>query len=41
VPDLRERNRVFRDAHPGTERALMNAIFFADLIDRPRGAYED
>jgi hypothetical protein len=34
-------NPVFRGTYPGTERLLMNAIFFADLIDRPRGAYED
>lgn len=34
-------NPVFRGTYPGTERLLMNAIFFADLIDRPRGVYED
>jgi len=34
-------NPVFRGTYPGTERLLMNAIFFADLIDRPRGDYEE
>jgi hypothetical protein len=34
-------NPVFRGAYPGTEKLLMNAIFFSDLIDRPRGAYEE
>ena len=32
-------NPVFRGTYPGTEKLLMNAIFFADLIDRPRGEY--
>ena len=32
-------NPVFRGAYPGTEKLLMNAIFFAGLIDQPRGAY--
>ncbi|MEM7781281.1 MAG: M14 family zinc carboxypeptidase [Pseudomonadota bacterium] len=32
-------NPVFRGTYPGTEKLLMNAIFFADLIDRPRGDY--
>ncbi|MEM6477005.1 MAG: M14 family zinc carboxypeptidase [Pseudomonadota bacterium] len=34
-------NPVFRGTYPGTEKLLMNAIFFSDLIDRPRGDYED
>ncbi len=34
-------NPVFRGTYPGTEKLLMNAIFFSDLIDRPRGEYED
>ncbi len=34
-------NPVFRATYPGTERLLMNAIFFSDLIDRPRGDYEE
>ena len=33
-------NPVFRGTYPGTEKLLMNAIFFSDLIDRPRGDYE-
>ncbi len=33
-------NPVFRGTYPGTEKLLMNAIFFAGLIDRPRGEYE-
>ncbi len=33
-------NPVFRGTYPGTEKLLMNAIFFSDLIDRPRGEYE-
>ena len=33
-------NPVFRGTYPGTERLLMNAIFFSGLIDRPRGDYE-
>lgn len=32
-------NPVFRGTYPGTEKLLMNAIFFSDLIDRPRGDY--
>ncbi|MEM1149512.1 MAG: M14 family zinc carboxypeptidase [Pseudomonadota bacterium] len=34
-------NPVFRGTYPGTERLLMNAIFFAGLIDRPRGDYTE
>ncbi len=34
-------NPVFRGTFPGSEKLLMNAIFFSDLIDRPRGDYED
>ena len=34
-------NPVFRATFPGTERILMNAISFADLIDRSIGDYED
>lgn len=34
-------NPVFRGTYPGTEKLLMNAIFFSDLIDRPRGDYEE
>ena len=33
-------NPVFRGTYPGTEKLLMNAIFFTGLIDRPRGDYE-
>lgn len=33
-------NPVFRGTYPGTEKLLMNAVFFSGLIDRPRGAYE-
>lgn len=33
-------NPVFRGTYPGTEKLLMNAIFFSDLIDRPRGDYQ-
>lgn len=33
-------NPVFRGTYPGTEKLLMNAIFFSNLIDRPRGEYE-
>ena len=33
-------NPVFRGTYPGTEKLLMNAVFFADLIDKPRGEYE-
>ncbi|MEM6857806.1 MAG: M14 family zinc carboxypeptidase [Pseudomonadota bacterium] len=32
-------NPVFRGTFAGTEKLLMNAIFFSDLIDRPRGDY--
>lgn len=32
-------NPVFRGTYPGSEKLLMNAIFFSDLIDRPRGDY--
>lgn len=34
-------NPVFRGTYPGTEKLLMNAIFFSGLIDRPRGDYGD
>jgi hypothetical protein len=34
-------NPVFRGTYPGTEKLLMNAIFFSGLIDRPRGVYEE
>lgn len=33
-------NPVFRGTYPGSEKLLMNAIFFSGLIDRPRGEYE-
>ena len=33
-------NPVFRGTYPGTEKLLMNAIFFSDLIDDPSGEYE-
>ncbi len=33
-------NPVFRGTYPGSEKLLMNAIFFADLIDAPRGDYQ-
>ena len=32
-------NPVFRGTYPGTEKLLMNAIFFSGLIDAPRGDY--
>ena len=32
-------NPVFRGTYPGSEKLLMNAIFFSDLIDRPSGDY--
>jgi hypothetical protein len=32
-------NPVFRGTYPGSEKLLMNAIFFSGLIDRPRGDY--
>ena len=34
-------NPVFRGTYPGTEKLLMNAIFFADLIDEPRADGSD
>jgi hypothetical protein len=34
-------NPVFRGTYPGTERLLMNAIFFSTLMDASRGVYED
>nr|WP_070958813.1 M14 family zinc carboxypeptidase [Hyphomonas sp. Mor2] len=33
-------NPVFRGTYPGTEKLLMNAIFFSALIDHPRGDYQ-
>ena len=33
-------NPVFRGTYAGTEKLLMNAIFFSNLIDEPRGDYE-
>ncbi|AWW74038.1 peptidase [Erythrobacter sp. KY5] len=33
-------NPVFRGTYAGTEKLLMNAIFFSGLIDAPRGEYE-
>ncbi len=33
-------NPVFRGTYAGTEKLLMNALFFSKLIDRPRGDYE-
>ncbi|MDJ0978614.1 MAG: M14 family zinc carboxypeptidase [Erythrobacter sp.] len=33
-------NPVFRGTYPGTEKLLMNAIFFSSLIDAPRGDYD-
>lgn len=32
-------NPVFRGTYPGTEKLLMNAIFFSGMIDDPRGEY--
>ncbi|MEO1405594.1 MAG: peptidase, partial [Pseudomonadota bacterium] len=32
-------NPVFRGTYAGTEKLLMNAIFFSGLIDHPRGDY--
>lgn len=32
-------NPVFRGTYPGSEKLLMNAIFFSGLIDQPRGDY--
>jgi len=34
-------NPVFRGTYPGTEKLLMNAIFFSDMIDRSRAVYEE
>ena len=34
-------NPVFRGTYPGTEKLLMNALFFSRLIDAPRGEYEE
>jgi len=34
-------NPVFRGTFAGTEKLLMNAIFFSGLIDRPRGDYSE
>ena len=34
-------NPVFRATFPGSERLLMNAIFFSPMIDRARGEYEE
>ncbi|KAA5804692.1 peptidase [Alkalicaulis satelles] len=34
-------NPVFRATYPGTERLLMNAIFFSSVMDGSRGLYED
>jgi len=34
-------NPVFRGTYPGTEKLLMNAIFFSGLIDQPQGDYSD
>ncbi len=34
-------NPVFRGTFAGTEKLLMNAIFFSGLIDRPRGEYDE
>ena len=34
-------NPVFRGTFAGTEKLLMNSIFFSKLIDRPRGEYEE
>ncbi|MEM9312483.1 MAG: M14 family zinc carboxypeptidase [Pseudomonadota bacterium] len=33
-------NPVFRGTFAGSEKLLMNAMFFSGLIDRPRGDYE-
>lgn len=32
-------NPVFRGTYPGTEKLLMNSLFFSKLIDAPRGEY--
>ncbi len=34
-------NPVFRGTYPGTEKLLLNAIFFSGLIDQPRGEYAE
>lgn len=34
-------NPVFRATYPGSEKLLMNAIFFSGLIDGARGDYEE
>ncbi|WP_298303034.1 M14 family zinc carboxypeptidase [uncultured Erythrobacter sp.] len=34
-------NPVFRGTYPGTEKLLMNALFFSGLIDAPRGEYAE
>ncbi|MEM1051809.1 MAG: M14 family zinc carboxypeptidase [Pseudomonadota bacterium] len=34
-------NPVFRGTYPGTEKLLMNALFFSGLIDAPRGNYAE
>ena len=34
-------NPVFRGTYPGTEKLLMNSIFFSGLIDRSWGEYEE
>ncbi|XBQ15936.1 MAG: M14 family zinc carboxypeptidase [Oceanicaulis sp.] len=34
-------NPVFRGTYPGTEKLLMNAIFFSGMIDAARGEYEE
>ena len=34
-------NPVFRATFPGSERLLMNAIFFSDMIDGARGVYAE
>jgi len=34
-------NPVFRGTYPGTERLLLNAIFFSTLMNASRGDYDD
>lgn len=34
-------NPVFRGTYPGTEKLLMNSLFFSGLIDAPRGEYAE
>ncbi|KEO91237.1 peptidase [Erythrobacter longus] len=34
-------NPVFRGTYPGTEKLLMNSLFFSKLIDAPRGEYSE